>query len=215
MPGVLTRKRFLAVAGGTGAAGALAACGGGSDDPGADDRRRAQRGDLEIIRYFLRIEAVENAFWGLVAERNALAPLGAGELAAQIARNEAQHLDAVTRFARRLGDEQPVEPPQTRFDSVFAAGPEEVLAMGASLENLSAGAYLGQLNRLQDRSILASVLAMHTVEGRQAAALNRRAGRGFSLGTGQLEGALPDGAFADPLDMDAVRVRLRRYAEDA
>ena len=212
---MLTRKRFLAVAGGTGAAGALAACGGGSDEGGADERRKAQAGDREIIRFFLRLEVVENAFWSVVAERNALAPVGLGELAGQVARNEAQHLDALTRFARRLGDEDPPARPDTRFDNIFAAGAEEVLAMGATLENLAAGAYLGQLNRLQDRTILASILAIHTVEARQAAALNRRAGRGFSLGTGQLEGALPDGAFADPLDMDDVRVRLRRYAEDA
>jgi hypothetical protein len=212
---MLTRKRFLAVAGSTGAAGALAACGGGSDAGGEDERRKAEAGDREIIRYFLRLETIENAFWSTVAERNVLAGLGLAEEAAQIARNEAQHLDALSRFARRLGDEEPPVRPETKFDSVFAAGPEEVLAMGATLENLSAAAYLGQINRLQDRTILASVLAIHTVEGRQAAALNRRAGRGFSLGTGQLEGALPDGAFAEPLDMDDVRVSLRRYAEDA
>lgn len=214
MPSMLTRKRFLAVAGGTGAAGALAACGGGSEDEGEDERRRRQAGDREIVRFFLRLETIENAFWSVVAERNVLASVGIAELAAQTARNEAQHLDALTRFARRLGDEEPPAPPQTKFDSAFAAGPEEVLAMGATLENLSAAAYLGQVNRRQDRTILASVLAIHTVEARQAAALNRRAGRGFSLGTGQLEGALPDGAFGDPLDMDDVRVRLRRYAED-
>ena len=211
---MLTRKRFLAVAGSTGAAGALAAC-GGSGDTGEDDREQAQAGDREIIRFFLRLETVENAFWSLVAERNVLAGIGISELAAQTARNEAQHLESLTGFARRLGDEEPPARPETKFDSIFAAGPEEVLAMGATLENLAAAAYLGQINRLQDRTILASVLAIHTVEARQAAAFNRRAGRGFSLGTGQLEGALPDGPFGDPLDMDAVAVRLRRYAEDA
>ena len=215
MRSMLTRKRFLAAAASTGAAGALAACGGGSEEEGEDDRRRAQAGDREIIRFFLRLEAIEYAFWSVVAERNVLAGLGLGELAAQTARNEAQHLDAVTRFARRLGDQEPPARPETKFDSIFAAGPEEVLATGATLENLAAAAYLGQVNRLQDRTILASVLAIHTVEARQAAALNRRAGRGFSLGTGQLEGALPDGAFGDPLDMDDVQVRLRQYAEDA
>ena len=210
---MLTRKRFLAVAGATGA-GVLTAC-GGSDEEGEDERRRAEAGDLEIIRFFLRLESVEFAFWSLVAERNALASVGITDLAAQVSANEAQHLDALTRFARRLGDEDPPERPETRFDSAFAAGPEEVLAMGATLENLAAAAYLGQANRIRDRTILASILAIHTVEARQAAALNRRAGRGFSLGTGQLEGALPDGAFGDPLDMDDVRVRLRRYVEDA
>jgi hypothetical protein len=81
------------------------------------------------------------------------------------------------------------------------------------LENLSAAAYLGQINRIQDSNLLASMLAIHTVEGRQAAALNRLAGRGFSLGTGQLEGALPDGSFAEPMDMRTVESRIKRYTE--
>jgi hypothetical protein len=94
---------------------------------------------------------------------------------------------------------------------VFAAGPQEVLQTGATLANLGAAAYLGQTNRIQDRNVLASVLAIHSVEGRHAAATNRLAGRGFSLGTGGLEGALPDGAFAEPMTMQDVQVRLRRY----
>ena len=53
-------------------------------------------------------------------------------------------------------------------------------------------------------------LAIHSVEGRQAAVINRLAGRGFSLGSGELSGALPDGAFAEPLAMQEVRGRLRR-----
>ena len=85
-----------------------------------------------------------------------------------------------------------------------------MLASGASLENLAAAAYLGQINRIQDRNLLATLLAIHTVEGRQAAAMNRLAGRGFSLGTGALEGATPDGAFAEPMDMKTVQRNLRR-----
>lgn len=211
---MLTRKRFFAVAGTAGAAGVLSACGGSGDEGQDDDERReAQAGDREIVRFFHELETVENAFWSQVVERKSLAELGAGDLAEQLARNEAQHLDTLQRFGRRLGAEQPAAIAGNRFEAVFAAGPQEVLAMAATLENLAAAAYLGQLNRLQDRNILASLLAIHTVEGRQAAALNRRAGRGFTLGSGQLEGALPDGPFAEPMDMQDVRRRLRRYGQ--
>jgi hypothetical protein len=211
---MLTRKRLLAVAGGAGAAGVLAACGGKADDGAdADQRREDKAGDLAIIRFFQEVEAVEHAFWSQVVERGALGEVGAGALAEQFARNEAEHAGTLERFARGLGGQQAPAAPATRFEDIFAAGPQEVLATGATLENLAAAAYLGQVNRVQDRNILASVLAIHTVEGRQAAALNRRAGRGFTLGSGQLEGALPDGPFAEPMDMQKVRRRLQQYSE--
>jgi hypothetical protein len=116
------------------------------------------------------------------------------------------------RWSRRLGgDAGPT--PNTDFAQVLDAGAKEVLATGAALENLSAAAYLGQINRIQDKNLLASVLAIHSVEGRQAAATNRLAGHGLSLGAGSLEGALPDGAFAQPMTMAEVRGKLRRFVK--
>src|SRR3712207_143109 len=204
---MLTRKRFLTAAGVS--AGALAAgCGG--EDSEEREREAREAADLEIVRYLLRVERVTSAFWDQVVQRGALADGEAGELADQIARNERGHIDSLTRFARREGARAGAAP-RTTFDDVFAAGPEEVLTTGATLANLGAAAYLGQANRIQDRNLLASVLAIHSVEGRQAAALNRLAGRGFSLGTGELEGALPTGAFAEPMSTEQVTVRLRRY----
>jgi hypothetical protein len=47
------------------------------------------------------------------------------------------------------------------------------------------------------------VLAIHTVEGRQAAAVNRAAGEDNAV--------LPGGAFAEPMSMAQVRGRLRRF----
>jgi len=198
---VPTRRAILAAAL---APVALTACGG----EGADERERERdAADLEIVRYLLGIEDVESRFW---AEAETRGSVGAGEVATAVARNEREHVKVLEDWAGELGGSRP-KAPATAFDDIFAAGPQEVISLGASLENLSAAAYLGQINRIQDRNLLASLLAIHTVEGRQAAALNRLAGRGFSLGTGQLEGALPDGAFAEPMDIETARSRLRRY----
>jgi ferritin-like protein len=185
----------------------LAGCGGEDADEKEKERDRA---DLEIVQYLLDLERVELAFWREAESRGSLASVGAGDIAPQIARNEREHVFVLERWTRRLGA-GPGKPLPTALDEIFDAGPQEILSSGASLENLSAAAYLGQINRVQDRNVLASLLAIHTVEGRQAAAVNRLAGRGFSLGTGQLEGALPDGAFAEPMEMREVRTRLRRY----
>ena len=186
----------------------LAACGGEDADEREEERDAA---DLEIVRFLLGVEDVESRFWSDAVERGSLGSVGVpDDIVATVARNEREHVAVLERWARRLGGNRPA-PPATAFDDIFAAGPHEVVSAGASLENLSAASYLGQINRIQDRNLLASVLAIHTVEGRQAAAMNRLAGRGFSLGTGQLEGALPDGAFAEPMDMRTARTRLRRY----
>ena len=201
-------RRQLLTLGGAATAALVAGCGG--DDDEKEKREARTAADLEIVRFVLRLERVEVAFWEQVGQRGVLKQVGAGELGDAIARNERRHVESMESWARRLeGDGG--DPLRTDFGSVFAAGPQEVLRTGATLENLSAAAYLGQLNRIQDRNLLAAMLGIHSVEGRQAAAVNRLAGRGFSLGTGNLEGALPDGAFAEPMSMQEVRRTLRRY----
>jgi hypothetical protein len=199
-----TRRRLLAAAAASSSAVLLAACGGEDESEREEERDAA---DLEIVRFLLGIEDVEAAFWSEATSRGSL---DAGDVPATVARNEQEHVGVLERWVRKLGGDRP-PPARTSFEAIFAAGPDEALSAGASLENLSAAAYLGQINRVQDRNLLASLLAIHTVEGRQAAALNRLAGRGFSLGTSQLEGALPDGAFAEPMVMREVRTALRRY----
>lgn len=197
-----TRKGIL-VAGGA-AVAAAAGCGGEDDD----ERQRQARtaADLEIVRFLLRVERVTSAFWQEAARRDALAPVNASNLTADVARNEQGHVDILERYERRLAGRgtQTTVPPATDFGPVFAAGPTEVLRTGAGLANVAASAYMGQLNRVQDRTLLGSMLAIHTVEGRQAAAVNRTAGQGDQV--------FPDGAFAEPATMAQVTSRLRRYA---
>jgi Ferritin-like domain len=192
-----TRKGFLAAGG----ALAVAGCGGEDDEERAREARVAA--DLEIVRFLLRVERVSAGFWAEVVRRDALASAGAARLAAAVARNERLHAETLERDERRLGGEASA-PPRTGFAAILAAGPREVLRSGAGLANLAAAAYAGQANRIQDRNLLASVLAIHTVEGRQAAAVAREAGDDDEV--------FPDGAFAEPLTMAKVRSRLGRFA---
>jgi rubrerythrin len=69
------------------------------------------------------------------------------------------------------------------------------------VENLSAAAYLAQISRIEDASALATVLSIHSVEGRHAATVNTFLGRA----------AAPDGAFAKPAAADAVLTAVKPY----
>jgi Ferritin-like domain len=192
-----TRKAFLAAGG---AALVAAGCGGEDDEERAREARAAA--DLEIVRFLLFVERLSTSFWEQVVQRSAL-PDGAGaQLAADQARNERTHVELLERYERRLARSQDA-PPSTNFGEVFAAGPREILRSGGLIANLAAAGYLGQTNRIQDRNLLASVLAIHTVEGRQAAAVNRAAGEENAV--------MPGGAFAEPMSMSQVRNRLRRF----
>lgn len=194
-----TRKGIL-VAGGA-AVAAAAGCGGEDDEE--RQRRARTAADLEIVRFLLGVERATSAFWQEAVRRDALASLGASSLAGDVARNERGHVDLLERYERRLTDQPAALPAAPDYAPIFAAGPNEVLRTGAGLANLAASAYMAQLNRVQDRNLLGSMLAIHTVEGRHGAALNRTAG--------EAEAVFPDGAFAEPATMDQVKSRLRRY----
>ena len=65
----------------------------------------------------------------------------------------------------------------------------------ATVEN-GAAAYLGQAGNIKSKDILASALAIHTVEARHAAVLNQVLSPGTFAGKDKYTGILPDGAFA-------------------
>ena len=69
-----------------------------------------------------------------------------------------------------------------------------MLELAATVENLGAAAYLGQAANIESPEVLASALAIHSVEGRHASVLNTLLG----------ESITPDGAFAKPADVKTV-----------
>jgi hypothetical protein len=188
----VSRRRFLAVGGGSAAAAAfLAACG---DDSGTTTTTAAQptggseteqfgKGDLGILNYALTLEYLEVAFYADVVKSG----LFKGSDLATIRKfgeEEAEHVTALTAAVKQMGG-KPAPEPKTEFPLDSA---KSVLELAGTVENLGAAAYLGQATNIKSPEVLASALAIHSVEGRHAAALNTLLGQSIT----------PDGAFAKP-----------------
>ena len=208
-----SRSQFLKLAGGAGAAGALAifmaACGddeeeGSTAASGGGDTSsgggKASKGDLEIVNYALTLEYLEADFYEQVIASGEVKNKTVGEVAKEIAENEREHVEALKATVEQLGG-TPAAKPMTDFEAVLAGGEKKILATAASVENLGAAAYLGQAGRIKNKDILAAALSIHTVEARHAAVLN----------TVVEKPILPDGAFAKPATMDQVLKAVKPF----
>ena len=203
-----SRKRFLRMMGGAGAAGAfaifLAACGDDDDDASSSagtstEKRKATSADLEIVQYALTLEHLETDFYNAVLDSGVIKDKALGETAKMIRDNEQEHVDALTATVEQLGG-KPMRP-KTNFDAVLEGGQDMILQTAAVVENLGAAAYLGQAGRIQSKKILAAALAIHSVEARHAAALNSVVGKTI----------VPDGAFAKPASMEEVLPQVKPF----
>ncbi len=210
-----SRKRFFKMMGGAGAVSAfsvfLAACGDDDDDKTGggsasettrQESRGSAEGDLKIVNYALTLEYLEAEFYAQVIASGVIKDKATQDIAKKFGESEQEHVDALKATVEKLGGKAAAKP-MTKFEDVISGGPKMILATAATVENLGAAAYLGEAGNIMSKEILAAALAIHTVEARHAAALNQLIGRGF-MGDGQLEGSIPDGAFAKSMDMDAV-----------
>jgi len=220
-----SRKRFLKMIGGTGAAGALgillAACGGddekdsgsgaasGTTSTATQKAETDNKGDIEIVNYALTLEYLEADFYQQAIDSGQIKDKAVGELATRIGANEQAHVEALIAAVKSLGG-TPATKPTTKFEEVIAGGPDMILKTAATVENLGAAAYLGQAGRIQSKEILAAALSIHSVEARHAAALNSLVGRGFK-GDAKLEGSIPDGPVAVPMSMDEVLKEVQPF----
>jgi rubrerythrin len=195
----VSRRRFLAVGGSTTAVAAfLAACGDDSGtttttsmqtSSGAGETAEFGKGDIGILNYALTMEYLETAFYADVIKSGLF--VGAElETIRKFGAEEAEHVEALTAAVKQLGG-KPAPEPKTEFPLKTA---KSVLELAGTVENLGAAAYLGQAANIQSPEVLASALAIHSVEGRHAAVLNTLLG----------ESITPDGAFAKPADVQTV-----------
>ena len=200
-----SRKRFLKMVGGAGAAGAfslfLAACGSDDDDKGAATNGTSTSSmtggdDLAIVNYALTLEYLEAEFYAKVAASGLFNGKNLA-LIKSFGQNEQEHVAALIAAAKKLGG-TPAPKPQTKFPLESA---QSVLELAATVENLGAAAYLGQAARIQNKEILAAALSIHSVEGRHAAALNTLMGKSIT----------PDGAFAKPASMQQVMAKVKPF----
>lgn len=199
LAGPQSRRRFLAVGGGSTALAAfLAACGSDSSTTtsttaamSGDKGETAEfgKGDVGILNYALTLEYLETAFYADVV-KSGLFKGSDLETIRRFGREEAEHVQALTAAVKSLGG-KPAPKPKTEFPLKSA---KSVLELAGTVENLGAAAYLGQAANIKSPEVLASALAIHSVEGRHAAALNTLLG----------ESITPDGAFAVPADVKTV-----------
>jgi rubrerythrin len=188
----VSRRKFMALTGGSAAAAAfLAACGSDSDSTtttssmpnGSDETAQFGKGDIGILNYALTLEYLETAFYADVVKSGLFK--GADlETIKKFGEEEAEHVSALTAAVKGLGG-KPAPEPKTEFPLESA---KSVLELAGTVENLGAAAYLGQAGNIKSPEVLASALAIHSVEGRHAAALNTLLGLPIT----------PDGAFAKP-----------------
>ena len=204
------RKRFLKMAGSAGAASfgafVLAACGSSSSSSKSASTAAASSstattassatGDLAILNYALTLEYLETEFYSKVVA-SGLFNGKVGSLIKTFGAQEQTHVEALKGAVEKLGG-TPVSQPQGKFPITSAT---QVAELAYTVENLGAAAYLGQAAKIQNPEVLASALAIHTVEARHAA----------TLGTLVKKSVTPQGAFATPADMSTVLAAVKPF----
>jgi len=188
----VSRRKFMALTGGSAAAAAfLAACGSDSGTTtttaaksgGGGETEQFGKGDVGILNYALTLEYLETAFYADVVKSGLFVGADLATIR-KFGEEEAEHVSALTAAVKQLGG-KPAPEPETEFPLESA---KSVLELAGTVENLGAAAYLGQAGNIESPEVLASALAIHSVEGRHAAALNTLLGLSIT----------PDGAFAKP-----------------
>ncbi|HEX3434913.1 MAG TPA: ferritin-like domain-containing protein [Solirubrobacteraceae bacterium] len=202
------RKRFLKMAGSAGAASfgafVLAACGSSSSKSASTAAASSSTattassatGDLAILNYALTLEYLETEFYSKVVA-SGLFNGKVGSLIKTFGAQEQTHVEALKGAVEKLGG-TPVAKPQGKFPISSAT---QVAELAYTVENLGAAAYLGQAAKIQNAEVLASALAIHTVEARHAA----------TLGTLVKKSVTPQGAFATPADMSTVLAAVKPF----
>jgi rubrerythrin len=196
------RKRFLKMAGTAGAASfgafVLAACGSSSSSKTTSSAATATTttsasssatGDVAILNYALTLEYLEREFYAKVVASGFFSGK-VGSLIKEFGSQEATHVEALKGAVSKMGG-TPAVNPNGKFPITSAT---QVAQLAYTVENLGAAAYLGQAANIQSPEVLATALAIHSVEARHAA----------TLGTLVKKSLTPDGAFAKPDDMSMV-----------
>jgi rubrerythrin len=210
----LDRKRFLKMVGGAGAASfgafVLAACGSSksatttatgaaaaTSSTGVSTAAAAPSGgDVGILNYAITLEYLESEFYGKVISAG-LFTGKVGALIKDFGSQEQSHVVALKAAVSKLGG-TPVTQPTGKFPIENA---KQVAELAYTVENLGAAAYLGQAANIQSAEVLASALAIHSVEARHAA----------TLGTLVEKPVTPNGAFAVPADMSTVLAAVKPF----
>ena len=199
----ISRRRLFAGTGAlAGLAAFVAAC--GDDDKTTGNQfggagvgtEQFGQGDAGIVAYALFLERLETAFYEGAIESGRLTGRVL-ELFRRFGADEAAHVKSLEGALEQLGGEEPQVP---EFKFTFENEPG-IVQTAAQLETVGAGAYLGQVRRIQSKQILSAALSIHSVEARHAASLAQL--RGFAIA--------PDGPFASPSPSSDVTRQIQPF----
>jgi Ferritin-like domain len=204
------RKRFLKMVGAGGAASfgafVLAACGSSSSSSNSTATKASAAAtgtsnssgtsDVAILNYALTLEYLETEFYAKVIAAGLFSGK-VGSLVKSFGAQEASHVVALKGAVVKFGG-TPVAKPVGKFPITSAS---QVAELAYTVENLGAAAYLGQAANIQSPEVLASALAIHSVEARHAA----------TFGTLVKKPVTPNGAFAKPADMSMVLAAVKPF----
>ena len=199
------RRTFLRALGGGAAAATfaltLAACGkkkaAGNQVGGAGVGTAAYgQGDAGIVNYALALEYLESDFYRLAAASGNLKKSEA-DLFKRFGANEDEHVKELEGTLGSLGG-RPAPRPKPAFT---LDDRDAILATANQLEAIGANAYLGQVDRIQSKQVLAAALSILSVEARHAAVISTMLGQPIA----------PDGAFARPATSVDVLGQIRPF----
>ncbi len=173
----VSRRKLLAVTGGSTALAAfLAACGSDDSDTttmttngggGKTGTEQFGKGDVGILNYALTLEYLETEFYTLAAQRVKGLSSYEGKLTKELRDNEQAHVDALTATIKDLGGKAVAKP---AFDFGGAFGNRATyLKTANTLEDTGVSAYNGAAPMISSVDVLAAAGGIVQVEARHAA----------------------------------------------
>jgi rubrerythrin len=123
-------------------------------------------GDVGILNFALTLEYLESAFYE-EAKRRAGASGELKSLIDLVARDEAEHVGALTETIKKLGGKPVAEP---KFDFPYG-NTGEFLQLAQTFEDTGVSAYNGAAPQIKSKEVLAAAGSIVQVEARHAAAI--------------------------------------------
>ena len=160
--------------GGAAAAAAFVAGCGPDDEQGGRVLAGDPLADVEALKLALELEEGQESFYRAALERDVAEDAAIHDLLAHVHEQERSHAGALRTALRQLG-ERPGKPREAAVERLLA-GPAGALDAARKLEELAEATYLALVGKLRSEELLATLLAIHSVEGRQAAAISKAAG---------------------------------------
>ncbi|HEY3961492.1 MAG TPA: ferritin-like domain-containing protein [Gaiellaceae bacterium] len=131
-----------------------------------------ESGDVGILNFALTLEYLEADFYNVKGRQVGLSG-EARSYAREFGAEEEAHVSALSAAVKQLGGK-----PATKPTFAFPVSNEKsFLALASVLENTGVGAYNGAAPSLKSKAVLASALAIHSVEARHAAAIDLLIGK--------------------------------------